>query len=222
MRKFDLIFPLILLFACSKQNEQSTIDEKDSAKTERSEYPKENLQDKLIALYSPYVKFPLKLSTLNGQDNPEASDFEFRGNKIPRNLEFYFKSTPWYWEGMDYSFYAVYQFEVNKNILALITRSPGEYWESKLVIFLFDTKQDKIIKGLEVAETFGDAGDVFTLEAILKKENNNFKIEINQEECHPINEDLDNIECVDSLKVYEIGGFNFKQIESKKLEERKL
>lgn len=55
--------------------------------------------------------------------------------------------------------FAIYKFPINDNYLGLITRTPSEYVPSSIKLFLLDKQRDTITGYIELAESWGDAGD---------------------------------------------------------------
>lgn len=55
--------------------------------------------------------------------------------------------------------FGVYKFAIDSNRLGLIARTPSEYEPSSMKLFFFDLKKDAITGYIELAETWGDAGD---------------------------------------------------------------
>ncbi|HEX7413357.1 MAG TPA: hypothetical protein VF411_04865, partial [Bacteroidia bacterium] len=68
----------------------------------------------------------------------------------------------------DYS--ACYKFPIDKSHIALITRIPGEYVSSKITLLVFDIDKDSIIKSLNLADTWGDAGESFVYNSCIFKD----------------------------------------------------
>jgi hypothetical protein len=60
------------------------------------------------------------------------------------------------------SLFAIYKFAIDANRLGLITRTPSEYVSSSIKLFIFDMKKDSLTSYIEIAESWGDAGDYMT------------------------------------------------------------
>lgn len=60
----------------------------------------------------------------------------------------------------DYLFYACYKFNLDPNTIGLITRAPSEYESSSVKLFVYHKQTNTITFETELAEEFGDAGDV--------------------------------------------------------------
>ena len=70
------------------------------------------------------------------------------------------------------SLFAIYQFDIDNNRVALVTRTPSEYLPSSIKLFVFDKAKDSITSYIELADNIGDAGDVSTKNSWLFKNNN--------------------------------------------------
>ena len=67
--------------------------------------------------------------------------------------------------------FAIYKFSIDSNKIGLIARTPSEYVPSSIKLFLFDRAKDTITSYIELAESWGDAGDYMTKNAWIYKEN---------------------------------------------------
>lgn len=86
----------------------------------------------------------------------------------------------------------------------LLTRVPSEYYPSKIILFVFDDQTGQVTSTCEVAETFGDAGDIYVRTSNLSRvANQELKIAVSQTNCSPINENLDDVKCTDSTLIYQ-------------------
>jgi hypothetical protein len=65
--------------------------------------------------------------------------------------------------------FAIYKFPIDKNRTALIARTPSVYVQSSIKLFLLDRTKDTITSMIELAESWGDAGDYMEKKALLFK-----------------------------------------------------
>lgn len=56
--------------------------------------------------------------------------------------------------------FAVYKFPLDKQFIGLIARTPSMYYPTSIKLFLYDSVKGQITTYTELAETWGDAGDV--------------------------------------------------------------
>lgn len=61
--------------------------------------------------------------------------------------------------GVEPFFFACFKFQIDSSVLGLITRVPSIYESSSIKLLLYDKTKDRVIDFIELAETFGDAGD---------------------------------------------------------------
>ena len=68
--------------------------------------------------------------------------------------------------------FAVYRFSIDSNRLGLIARTPAMYVPSSVKLFFFDKAKDSITSFIELAESWGDAGDWMTKDSWLIRSGN--------------------------------------------------
>ena len=77
-----------------------------------------------------------------------------------------------------YNIYAICKFEINNTYLGLILRQYSQYDESLVELLLWNKKERMIETGIELADSFGDAGWYFDLESWITKFEYNKELEI--------------------------------------------
>ncbi|MBO0357685.1 hypothetical protein J0X19_06990 [Hymenobacter sp. BT186] len=202
MRNLFLItvFLAIALAGCHNQNEseEATTKLPPSLPTASP-----SLSDSLAQLVKLYLEYPLplQLSTEVLEKGPGHRSPLAEGQPIPRNFWFLFGE---YSTGEDSSMFAVAKLPLPSQKTGLLTRVPGMYMPSKIILFVFDNQTGQVTSTCEVAETFGDAGDVYVRTSNLSwGARQELSIVVSQSNCSPINENLDNITCTDSTLIYE-------------------
>lgn len=109
-------------------------------------------------------------------------------------------------------FYASYNIPLGKDHTGLLLRTPSIYWESAMYLLLWNNKLNKAVDQLQVAEWWGDAGDlVFIQSWMLDLEKNNPKILVVKNITKPKN--INNIAetvTTDSVYTYTIKDNKFK------------
>ncbi|MBC3541962.1 hypothetical protein ACFSC6_09040 [Rufibacter sediminis] len=208
--QYLLFLVSILLYACNHKQDSASITpspkpiKEIEAKTNQRIYPAQDL----LALYDSVPAFPLEVSTSIGDEDPESAAFLYKGKEIPRALSIVFDSLLYSREDRPYKdeviehteIYATKKFYISPTTVALLTRVPGDYWSSKMMLFHFDLPTGTVTQKYEIAETWGDAGDSYIKKSIISKtKNNQHRITIEVGECHPLDENLENFSCVDSL-----------------------
>jgi hypothetical protein len=111
-----------------------------------------------------------------------------------------FINLPAYKEGLSH-IYAIGKFEINSEYWGLIVRQYSQYDESLVQLLLWDKKQNKILKGIDLADSFGDEGWFFDAESWIReyKTNSTLKI-VTRRKDSEFDEDFKNRTFTDSLK----------------------
>jgi len=65
--------------------------------------------------------------------------------------------------------YAIGKFEINSEYWGLIVRQYSQYDESLVQLLLWDKKQNKVFKGIDLADSFGDEGWYFDTESWIRE-----------------------------------------------------
>lgn len=108
----------------------------------------------LINLYTAFEDDTLEV--LSGAfGDPES--WPFKGTAIDSQLQPLLSDRIY---NEDCLFYACYKFNLDANTIGLVTRSPSEYKSSSVKLFAYHKKTNTITFETELAEEFGDAGDV--------------------------------------------------------------
>jgi len=116
------------------------------------------------------------------------------------NNEEIFINLPAYKKGLSH-IYAIGKFEINSEYWGLIVRQYSQYDESLVQLLLWDKKQNKILKGIDLADSFGDEGWFFDTESWISeyKTNSTLKI-VTRRKDSEFDEDFKNRTFTDSLK----------------------
>ena len=83
--------------------------------------------------------------------------------------------------------YACYKFNIDDSFIGLIVRGPSQYEESAIDLWICDKRNNRLIKSIELADSFGDENWYFNKESWIKAMNNSFLI-ISRKIDHEINE----------------------------------
>lgn len=204
-----LVFQLLLLLGCNSspsQNAQS-VESSKSAKTPAD----------FLALFRNIETDSFFIESTYGSE--DLSKFKFKGVELDSIFYSFFGDADlikWVKRGGGQLF-ACYRFPLSATVEGLILRTPSDYWESSIRIYLFDNQTGKTFRDLEVGESWGDAGDSLIKFALLIKQKAGWKVLIFQNLCHPMEEDnLDSIECWDSTFQYTILPNAFREISKAK------
>lgn len=133
---------------------------------------KENITAKSESKYTKLLsKFKSKSFDTLRVYSPEELDGEYRGVELDSADAVLFPKDIADQHFNDPGLFAVYQFPIDDNRLGLIARTPSMYVPSSLKLFFFDKAKDSITSYVELAETWGDAGDYMQKDSWLFKDN---------------------------------------------------
>lgn len=107
--------------------------------------------------------------------------------------------------------YAIGKFEIDNEFIGLIIRQQSQYDESLIQLLLWNKKQNKIAKGIDLADSFGDEGWFFDTESWISEyiPNSTLKI-VTRRKDSEFDEAFKNITYKDSLKTNIFTGGKFK------------
>ena len=192
MRKILYFILPLLAFSCDQT--QTT------QKKETNPVKKESKYKRLLAKYKNKSFDTLQVYS------PEELTGEYKGVELdsadailfPEDIaQQHFSDAP--------GLFAVYKFAIDSNRLGLITRTPSEYVPSSIKLFFFDKAKDTITSYVELAESWGDAGDVWIKDAwIFKNQQKHFESFIMVQEMHYNSVDDENDTTVQRWNYYHL------------------
>ena len=167
-----------------------------------------NAVQQLLALY-PVYPLPLQLSTTELNENPTTKSDLVQGRPIPKPLWVVFGESVQ--SGDDNGVFALARLELPDQKVGLLTRMPGEYASTRIKLLVLDPPTGRIIDECEVAETFGDAGDVYIRTSTIGRDvQQQLRITINQQHCSPTDSTLEHSTCADSVLTYQLRNSHFR------------
>lgn len=140
--------------------------------------------------------------------------FKYKGDSIPNEFYLYFKSDEFVMsrisrrDGIKEAIYACYQFPISNSITGLIVRTPSQYDESAVELYIWDKNKRQIIAQENLADGFGDEGWYFSQDAWVEEINGDNQLDIVKRR-KDYNGDLDDstkTTITDSLKVFLFNG----------------
>ena len=148
--RFTIFLIVCVLFSCTS-NKRSIVSTKPYFAPLKS--PRIETLYKWIS-----IEDTLKVFSTQSLDD---STYKFHGKKLdslqlswfPEKFNFYFDE--------DQPVYACYKFKIDAFNTGLITRVYSEYVSSKIQLFVYYHPADSIYNYRDLAEDFGDGGDVF-------------------------------------------------------------
>ncbi|MFY0252956.1 hypothetical protein ACDQ55_03285 [Chitinophaga sp. 30R24] len=153
MKYLSLLLLATFLFACQAANNTSTPGSQDTASASVSD---------LLKQYKP-----IKADTLSieSQYEEEAEKgWAYEGALLDTTFLRLFPSE---FQQEGGQFYACYKFNLDANTIGLITRTPSEYSSTSIKLFAWHKQNNKITFETELAEIFGDAGDILNKSSLL-------------------------------------------------------
>lgn len=147
MKKNFLYLTIIITLVGCNQKSKSLINQKVEIKKE----------SKYLDLLKKFEGISLDTLKVFSDENSEV----FKGRELdsldaillPKEIaEAHFIDPP--------GIFACYKFPIDSNRIGLIARTPSEYVPSSIKLFVFNKVKDEITNYVELAESWGDAGDV--------------------------------------------------------------
>jgi len=121
--------------------------------------------DSFLAKFKPLSTDTLKVYSAEDVEN---DTFKFKGQSLSHHDWQFIKSIYGKFaneydssDALLSQFFACYKFDINHQNIALIIRTPGEYVSSKIDLFMYNKLTKTVVHQLELAENWGDAGDIF-------------------------------------------------------------
>lgn len=169
MKHFPFFLLLLFLFAC-RDNKKETQIKADTAVKSPPLISKHFADDFDTLNRDSLLVYPRMSS--NASDDPT---YPFSGKPLKdfeiRNIDTSLFEHP---IKKKMSFFATNKFPLGKDHTGLLLRTPSIYWESAIYLLLWDNTTNKVVDQLQVAEWWGDAGDLVFVQSWLldlKKDN---------------------------------------------------
>ena len=181
MKKLLYLFAIIIFFGCNEK-----------PKNAQKILPKTIIESKYKKLLSKFIT--ITIDTLKVYSSEDYGNY--KGIKLdsldailfPKEIaEEYFQ---------EHDLYACYKFEINSTKIGLLTRTPSMYVPSSIKLFIYNKTLDSISEYIELAESWGDAGDALekTSWIIKSKENEiNALIRVTESHDHSVEDENDTI-----------------------------
>lgn len=148
MKKLLYLIVIVAIIAGCNQKQPINSDGKTQNKSKYNNLLSQyfNIAIDTLWVYSPNDS----LTTYNGHAIDSINALFFPSDMAQRH----FSEPP--------SLFAIYKFAIDTNRLGLITRTPSDYVSSSIKLFIYDKKKDSLTSYVEIAESWGDAGDYMT------------------------------------------------------------
>lgn len=213
--KIKILFSLtliLLMFSCiDKKTQKNNSNKTDSIRILQTEEANE-----FVNLFKPINPKGLHIYPPKWDMNGKVINTPFEGVVIDVN-KYRFTNDSKIFANIDAckegssNIYAIGRFDIDAKYIGLIIRQYSQYDESAIQLVLWDKEQNKITKGIDLADSFGDEGWYFDKESWIIEYKANSKLEIVTRRLDSeYDEELKNKTFKDSLKtsVFTNGIFN--------------
>ena len=116
-------------------------------------------ESKFKSLLTKYKDISVDTLNVYSAEDLESNSYKFKGTQLDSADVSLFPKTLSEQYFYDHGFFACYKFALDTIRTALITRTPSTYEPSSVKLLIFDKQKDSVTDFVELAETFGDAGD---------------------------------------------------------------
>ncbi|MFM7022609.1 MAG: hypothetical protein ACKOXB_06485 [Flavobacteriales bacterium] len=193
MKLLSIVFVSIILYSCGERE----VLKVNVSPLRAMEEPVRSCSD-YLSMFHPFSSDTFKIESPDQEESQSKNPFF--GRELASSLYSFIDTTVIQRTDGASKVFACFKRKLSDGNYLLIMRTPGEYWESTIELFVFDSLAQKNIAHLEVAESWGDAGDSMVKRSYLMKENNKYRLILFRYDCF-----FDQTECTDSVSFYEIG-----------------
>ena len=162
MKRTPLFLVLLILIACQDNKKDTHIKADTAAKT--PPLVSKTLADNFDTLNRDSLLVYPRMSS-NASDDPA---YPFSGTLLKnfdvKNIDTTLFEHP---VKKKMSFFATNKIPLGDNHTGLLLRTPSIYWESAIYLLLWDNTLNKVVDQLQVAEWWGDAGDMVFIQSWL-------------------------------------------------------
>lgn len=172
MKNILLFLTLLLVIACFDKKNERRIKPDTTAKS--APMPLKSFADNFDTLNRDSLLVYPRMSS-NALDEP---NYPFSGHEL-KDFDYKQIDTSRFEHAVKrkMNFFATNRIPLGKDHSGLLLRTPSIYWESAVYLLLWDNALNKVVDQLQVAEWWGDAGDlVFIQSWLLDLKNDNPKI----------------------------------------------
>lgn len=147
MRELLYIATLVFIFGCNQTD----------TKQPHADKHKDSRFKNLLAKYKDISFDTLKVFSA---EDPDSKLYKYSGRKLDTTDVLLFPETIAEQYLNDDGYFACFKFLIDSSKIGLITRTPSTYASSSIKLLILDKQKDTITDIIELAETFGDAGDM--------------------------------------------------------------
>lgn len=170
MKKLITIFVVLSLISCGKEVPKTEIKKEKVPETEVWVSKNQKFLDKFKTIDFDTLK------VFSSDDVYDDKKIEFRGKQLDVNDIKLFPKEVRLIDVDKVDAYSVYKFDIDKNYIGLIIRTPSEYWSSSIKLFIYDKNKEIVTNYEELGESIGDAGFHMDISSWIIKNNSSYKI----------------------------------------------
>jgi hypothetical protein len=162
MNYLPIFFSLLLFTSCADSNQKIAIRPDTTAKKDTA--AREDFTANFDTINRDSILVYPRMSS-NAADDPT---YPFSG-RLLKNFDYSKVDTSKFEHPVKrkMNFFAAYSLPMGKHHTGLLLRTPSIYWESAIYLLLWNNEQKKVVDQLQVAEWWGDAGDLVFIQSYL-------------------------------------------------------
>ena len=217
MKKITMIILTLAFLSCIKkstENQEKVINPNRRIEQKTQDSTSSNTAE-FLAEFKTIESTELHVYSRDNDKDGNPNNTPFKGKILDvNNYQLFddktlFEYLDLYKDGLNH-LYAVGKFEINENYTALIIRQYSEYDESLLQLVLWDKKKKKIVKGVDLSDSWGDVDFRFTKESWIYRQINSQEIKIiTRKKEGQLTDEFKKEETTDSLMTYLFNGKEF-------------
>ncbi|MCX6183321.1 MAG: hypothetical protein NT150_15515 [Bacteroidetes bacterium] len=202
--RFLAFFVVVVLYSCGSREAKETVV--DPWATEVLVQPKSCAD--FLNRFKDFSSDTFKI--VSPEQDDDLNDDVFFGTELDSTYySFIDKNVAEYTQGM-YKIFACFKRKVSPGKYLILLRTPGEYWESKIKLYVFDSLLQRNIASLEVAENWGDAGDSMSKISYLLFKQGACSLVLFKNESYSTDDEYKDFTSTDSVFFYNINeGISF-------------
>jgi hypothetical protein len=210
MRRLFYLSTLILLFSCDQ-------------KPAKQQQAKTSKASKFKSLLTKYKDISFDTLKVFSSAELESRQYKFKGKQLNSADVSLFPKELLELYSNDNGYFACYKFHIDNKRTGLITRTPSTYEPSSIKLLIFDKQQDAITDFIELAETFGDAGDMAEKTSwLFKDERKKYKSFMWVEESHDNSVDDENDTTIQTRNYYYLFDLSKAKLDTLNKDEKEL
>lgn len=168
---------IISTISCNNKNNFNKTNSSSNNMSKIFEEHKNTESDTFLELFSDIDYLDFHVYSPRWDSTGSLVDTQFEGQVIDVNKYSFFNNATIFMNIQSYknglsNIYAIGKFKISDKYIALIIRQYSQYEESLIQLLLWDVQDKKILRGIDLADSFGDAGWYFIKESWIYRKKN--------------------------------------------------